>query len=113
MAEALNQLMKTDKLYRESELKLETLATKLDMPKHYVSQVINQHYQVNFFQYINLLRIDEAKQLLTTADKKALNIIEIAYAVGYNTKNTFNTAFRRIVGVTPTEYRHQNQIRLN
>lgn len=113
LAEALKQLMKTEKLYRENELKLETLAAKLDVPKHYVSQVINQHYQVNFFEYINLLRIAEACQLLTSADKKAMNIIEIAYAVGYNTKNTFNTAFRRIEGVTPTEYRNQNHTRLN
>lgn len=113
LAEALNRLMQKEKLYRESELKLETLANKLGVAKHYLSQVINQHYEVNFFEYINLLRIEEAKQLLLASDKKAMNIIEVAYTVGYNTKNTFNTAFRRITGLTPTEYRNQNKIRLN
>jgi len=113
LAEELKQLMQREKLYRESELKLETLATKLGVPKHYISQIINQYYKVNYFEYINLLRIEEARQLLVDADKKAMNIIEVAYTVGYNTKNTFNTAFRRIVGVTPTEYRRQNQIRMN
>ncbi len=110
---ALNELMQKEKLYRESELKLETLASKLDVPKHYVSQIINQYYNVNYFEYINLLRIEEAKLLLVNVDKKSMNIIEIAYTVGYNTKNTFNNAFRRLVGVTPTEFRQQNQIRMN
>jgi len=113
LAKALNLLMQQEKLYRESELKLETLADKLGVAKHYVSQVINQHYHVNYFEYINLMRIEEAKQLLLVSDKKSMNIIEIAYTVGYNTKNTFNTAFRRIVGITPSEYRSQNQIRKN
>lgn len=113
LAEALHTLMQREKLYRESELKLETLAVKLDVAKHYVSQVINQHYGVNFFEYINLLRIEEAKQLLADPGKKILTIIEIAYIVGYNTKNTFNSAFKRITGVTPTEYRLQNKIRQN
>jgi AraC-like DNA-binding protein len=113
LAEALKQLMQKERLYRESEIKLETLAAKLDIPKHYISQVINQYYKVNFFEYINLLRIEEAKQLLADVDRKSMNIIEVAYAVGYNTKNTFNSAFRRIVGVTPTEYRQQCQLRMN
>jgi AraC-like DNA-binding protein len=113
LAEALKQLMLKERLYRESELKLETLAAKLDVPKHYVSQIINQYYKVNYFEYINLLRIEEAKLLLVDVDKRSMNIIEVAYTVGYNTKNTFNNAFRRLVGVTPTEYRQQNQIRMN
>ncbi|MBK7965176.1 MAG: AraC family transcriptional regulator [Bacteroidetes bacterium] len=62
----------------------------MDVPKHYVSQIINQYYRVNYFEYINLLRIEEAKILLVDAERKSMNIIEVAYTVGYNTKNTFN-----------------------
>ena len=113
LALSLKQLMQKEQLYRESELKLETLADKLGISKHYVSQDINQVYGINFFEYINLLRIEDAKQLLSANDKKSMNIIEVAYSVGYNTKNTFNTAFRRIVGVTPTEYRNQQHLKLN
>ena len=113
LALSLKQLMQKEQLYRESELKLETLSSKLGISKHSISQVINQVYHVNFFEYINLLRIEEAKQLLAANDKKSMNIIEVAYTVGYNTKNTFNTAFRRIVGVTPTEYRNQQHLKLN
>ena len=113
LALSLKQLMQKERLYRESELKLETLANKLNISKHFISQIINQVYRVNFFEYINLLRIEEAKQLLAGNDKKSMNIIEVAYSVGYNTKNTFNTAFRRIVGVTPTEYRNKQHLKLN
>ncbi|MBP6512853.1 MAG: AraC family transcriptional regulator [Bacteroidia bacterium] len=113
LAEELKKLMQTERLYRESEIKLETLSAKLGVPKHYVSQIINQYYNVNYFEYINLLRIEDAKLLLLDVDNKSMNIIEVAYAVGYSTKNTFNNAFRRIVGVTPSEFRRQNQIRMN
>jgi len=69
-----------------------------------VSQVINQYYKTNFFDFINANRIDEAKRLLVS-DSHTLNIIEIAYTVGYNNKVTFNTVFKRFTGVTPSEYR--------
>jgi AraC-like DNA-binding protein len=105
LAAGLNNLMHREKLYRENDLKLEILAQKLGTDRHYVSQVINQHFGVNFFEYINMLRIDEAKEMLHSSQAANLNIIEIAYQVGYNTKNTFNAAFKRIVGMTPTEYR--------
>lgn len=109
LASALEHLMKTEKLYVESELKLETLAAKLGITKHALSQVINQTFEVSFFEYINLHRIQEAKKLLSAKEKAHLTIIEIAYEVGYNTKNTFNSAFLRIVGMTPSEFRAQHK----
>ncbi len=113
LAKSLKFLMQNEKLYRESELKLETVASKIGVAKHYVSQVINQFYGVNFFEYINLLRIEEAKQLLINTNYQSMTIIEIAYEVGYCTKNTFNNAFKRITGITPSEFRNQNKIRMN
>ena len=113
LAKAMDQLMQQEKLYRESELKLETLAHKLGVARHYVSQVINQHYGINFFEYINHLRIKEAQQILMNPANQSMNIIEVAYEVGFNTKNTFNAAFRRITGITPTAFRNQNKTRLN
>ena len=108
LANDLETLMSKEQLYKENDLKLETLAEKLKSNRHFVSQVINQHYKTNFFDFINANRIGEAKRLLASDDHK-LNIIEIAYAVGYNNKVTFNTVFKRFTGVTPSEYRKQNQ----
>jgi AraC-like DNA-binding protein len=104
LAEDLGRLMSREQLYKENDLKLETLAEKLKSNRHFVSQVINQYYKTNFFDFINANRIDEAKRLLVS-DGHELNIIEIAYAVGYNNKVTFNTVFKRFTGVTPSEYR--------
>jgi AraC-like DNA-binding protein len=103
LAEDLALLMSKEQLYKENDLKLETLAEKLKSNRHFVSQVINQYYKTNFFDFINANRIDEAKRLLVSDQK--LNIIEIAYAVGYNNKVTFNTVFKRFTGKTPSEYR--------
>lgn len=104
LAEDLGLLMSREQLYKENDLKLETLAEKLKSNRHFVSQVINQYYKTNFFDFINANRIDEAKRLLVS-DSHEMNIIEIAYAVGYNNKVTFNTVFKRFTGVTPSEYR--------
>jgi AraC-like DNA-binding protein len=107
LAADLGVLMSREQLYKENDLKLETLAEKLNSNRHFVSQVINQYYKTNFFDFINANRIDEAKRLLV--DDHELNIIEIAYAVGYNNKVTFNTVFKRFTGLTPSEYRKQNR----
>lgn len=108
LAEDLESLMHKEKLYIQNDLRLETLATKLNSNKHFVSQVINQNFKTNFFEYINLKRIEEAKQMLRTTNRKELNIIEVAYAVGFNNKGTFNAVFKRITGLTPTEFRMQS-----
>jgi AraC-like DNA-binding protein len=107
LATDLGVLMSREQLYKENDLKLETLAEKLKSNRHFVSQVINQYYKTNFFDFINANRIDEAKRLL--ASDQELNIIEVAYAVGYNNKVTFNTVFKRFTGVTPSEYRKQSR----
>jgi AraC-like DNA-binding protein len=103
LAQDLGLLMSREQLYKENDLKLETLAEKLNSNRHFVSQVINQYYKTNFFDFINANRIEEAKRLLVSDHE--LNIIEIAYTVGYNNKVTFNTVFKRFTGVTPSEYR--------
>lgn len=108
LVEDLEVLMSREQLYKENSLKLETLAEKLKSNRHFVSQVINQFYKMNFFDFINSNRINEAKRLLVSGDEE-MNIIEIAYAVGYNNKVTFNTVFKRFTGLTPSEYRKQHR----
>jgi AraC-like DNA-binding protein len=110
LAEELELLMSREQLYKENDLKLETLAEKLKSNRHFVSQVINQFYKTNFFDFINANRIEEAKRLLVS-ESHEMNIMEIAYAVGYNNKGTFNTVFKRITGVTPSEYRKNHHPR--
>jgi AraC-like DNA-binding protein len=105
--EKLESAMLSQKLYRENDLRLEKLAEAIHVSKHHLSQVINEQKGVSFFEYINGLRIGEAKQLLASTSRKELTVIEVAYSVGFNNKVSFNTTFKKITGKTPTEFRKE------
>lgn len=102
---ALDLLMQEEKKYQDPEISLEKLAHALHSNKHHVSQIINAYKGVSFFEYINQLRIEEAKVLLAETTRQDLHIIEVAYTVGFNNKVSFNAAFKKITGMTPTDYR--------
>lgn len=108
IGQLLDTVMTTKFLYRQSDIKLESLADAVGVTRHHLSQVINTLHSVNFFEYINILRINEAKQLIVASSKSGQPIIDIAYQVGYNNKNTFNNAFKRLAGCTPSEFRNSN-----
>ncbi len=109
----LNDLMSGEKLYRDSELRLEKLAERLNLSRHNLSQIINEQFNMNFFEYVNSYRIQEATELLSTTSRKQLNIMEIAFNVGFNNKVSFNNTFKKITGKTPTEYRNETFKELN
>jgi AraC-like DNA-binding protein len=106
-ARRLEQLMRQEKLYRRSELRLDTLAERLGLSRHHLSQVLNEQLGLNFFEYVNALRIAEAQELLRNTSRRQLNIIEVAYEVGFNNKVSFNKAFKNTTGLTPSEFRQQ------
>ncbi|HEX8330366.1 MAG TPA: helix-turn-helix domain-containing protein [Hymenobacter sp.] len=105
LAQQLDELMRAEKLYRVSELRLDTLAERLNLSRHHLSQVLNEQLGMNFFEYINALRIEEAKELLIRTSRQELNIIEVAYEVGFNNKVSFNKSFKNATGLTPSEFR--------
>ena len=103
LKEQLVKLLEEDKLYRESTLKLEYVAERLGTTRHNASQVINEHFGLNFFELINKYRVEEAMERLKN-NPENLNIIDIAYEVGYNNKVTFNKSFKRFCDLTPTQF---------
>jgi len=102
----LETAMTSGALYADSLLSLRKLCAELKENAHAVSQVINQDLQSNFYELVNRHRIERAKQFLRESPDKT--VLEIALEVGFNSKSTFNTAFRRYVGMTPTEFRASN-----
>ena len=62
-------------------------------------------FEQNFFEYINAYRIEESKKLLAQQENAKITILEILDKAGFNSKATFNTFFKKIVGLTPTQYR--------
>lgn len=104
----LENYMLTHKPYLDSELRLDDLSNALGFSRHHTSQIINEHYGANFFEYINAHRIREANTLLKSTNHHNLRIAEIAYQVGFNNRTSFYTAFKKLHGITPTEYRKNN-----
>jgi AraC-like DNA-binding protein len=102
--ERLKICMETEKPYLNPLLTVEDLAEKLSIPPRYLSIVINKAYQQNFYNFINAYRIKAAQKLLME-DGSGMNILNVLYEAGFNSKSVFNDCFRKQTGLTPTEYR--------
>lgn len=102
LRDQLVDLMEEEKIYLRNDVKLDDLAEKLNTTRHNTSQVINEHFGLNFFEFMNKYRIQDAVEILEK-DKK-VNIIEVAYQVGFNNKVTFNKSFKKFLSQTPTQY---------
>jgi len=101
----LIEYIKKDKPYADNELKLQDIASYLGLPPYQLSQVINTELKTNFYSLINKYRIEEAKRLLIDPNKQHLNILEIAFETGFNSKSAFNTAFKKNSTMTPSQYK--------
>ncbi len=103
--EKIIQSMEIEKLYLNPRLNIERLAEHINLPYRDVSTLINKHFHVNFNEYVNLYRINEAKRLLADAQSSNLTINEIYAQAGFNSKSAFHRFFSRLVGVSPSEFR--------
>lgn len=104
----LESLMKEEKVYTNHDLTLDLLSEKMGVSPRTLSSVINGYYGCNFFEYVNGYRIEEAKRLLTSEELKDTTVLDIMYEVGFNSKATFNGFFKKVEGLTPSEYRKQH-----
>ncbi len=92
--------------YLEPSLTIQELANQIEMPVRDLSLLINHHLNQHFFDFVNEYRIQRAMKILKDPTKKELTILEILYEVGFNSKSSFNTAFKKYTNLTPTEYRN-------
>ena len=104
----LEPLMVDDKVYTNPELTLDLLARKIGISPRTLSSVINGHYGCNFFEYINQYRVQEAKRLLSSREFYNTTELDIMYEAGFNSKATFNGFFKKMEGMTPSQYRKQH-----
>lgn len=102
-------VMETERPYINSDLKLTDLAKLLSISPHHLSQILNERLHQKFSDFINSYRIEEAKQRLLNSNDPNLTILEVAYDVGFNTKASFNAAFKKLTGQTPTQFRKSRQ----
>jgi AraC-like DNA-binding protein len=102
--EKLSYLMLSEKLFLDDTLSLPKLADKIQISSHNLSYVLNEGFNENFFQFVNRYRIEEAKTLLLSPKYQQLSMIGIAYESGFSSKTTFNTTFKKVTGISPSEY---------
>jgi AraC-like DNA-binding protein len=104
----LKDFMSAQKPYLNPSLTIRNLAQELKMNSRDLSVLINQNLNQHFFDFVNEYRIEEAKNTLKNPAKTAYTILEILYEVGFNSKSSFNTAFKKHTGDTPTEFRKKH-----
>ncbi|WP_035716456.1 helix-turn-helix domain-containing protein [Christiangramia echinicola] len=100
----LEQIMLDYKLYLNPDLSLKDVASYLELPANYVSQLLNLGFQKNFSEYINTFRVIEFKERVIQEENKGLTIMAVAYDSGFNSKTVFNTFFKKIEGTTPNSF---------
>jgi len=106
----LKKYLDEEKPYLNNDLKLDDIANKLKTNRQYLSQIINETYKQNFFTLINNYRINEAKKLFFNQKHKQLSIMGVANSVGFNSKSTFNTLFKKFTGKTPSQFISENNL---
>ncbi len=105
----LEQVMQFDKAFLENNLSLPILAHAVGISAHELSYLINEAYGENFYAFVNRHRVDEAKRLLSSTQHEQLNMLGVAYQAGFNSKTTFNTAFKKQTGQSPSAYLKQSR----
>ena len=108
--ESLSRLishMETQEPYLEPSLSVYDLSKQLNWQPKELSLLINHDLNQHFFDFVNEYRIKKAMEILADSSKNHLTILEILYEVGFNSKSSFNTAFKKYTKQTPTEYRKQ------
>ncbi|UCF04979.1 MAG: helix-turn-helix domain-containing protein [bacterium] len=104
----LKTLMEEEKVFLDPDLTLQKLAQRLKIHYNQLSRIINERFEMSFNNYMNRYRIEEAQRRLADPAERNRNILEIMYDVGFYSKSTFNTAFKKFTGMSPSEYRRKH-----
>ena len=100
----IRKYMAIKKPYLDRDLTIYNLSDQLRISRHTLSEVINEHMGMNFYNLVNEYRVKEVKQRMKNEDYRQLTILGIAYDSGFNSKSSFNTIFKEKTGQTPSQY---------
>lgn len=98
----INKLMEDGKIYRNSDLTLQSFSDELKIPSYLVSKIINTKIDLNFYNFVNKFRIEEVKHNLK--ETKNPKILQIAFDAGFNTKSSFYNYFKKDTGMSPKDF---------
>lgn len=103
--ELVKKYVSENEPYLDPSLTIQELSKQVNIPVRDLSILINHYMNKHFFDFINKYRIEKAKEILKDASKSKVTVLEILYEVGFNSKSSFNTAFKKHTNQTPTEFR--------
>ena len=104
---SLIKAMEQDKLYLNGKLSIHDVSKHLDIPRQYISEVLNVHMKTSFQDFVNNYRIKEFIVRLKNDQNDHFTLMAIATDVGFTSKSSFNAIFKKFKGLTPTEYKKQ------
>lgn len=105
LASQLTKHMEIEKPFLDENLSLSMLAGQSGISQTYLSQIINQHFKMNFYDFVNRYRVEEAEQKLSSSDFNHLSVLGIAFDCGFKSKSSFNRYFKKYTGISPSEFK--------
>ncbi len=105
--EKLENHMKVNEPFMDSSLSVYDLAKQINVPSRDLSIAINHILNKHFFDYVNEYRIKKAMEIFKNTNDDKLTVLEVLYEVGFNSKSSFNTAFKKFTGTTPSEFKRK------
>lgn len=105
--EQLINLMEKEKLFKHSNISVIDVAQEMGIPRQHLSEVLNVHMKISFQEMVNQYRIEEFIDCLKSGDYKNYTLLGIANEVGFSSKSSFNTTFKKIKGMTPSQFKKQ------
>ena len=105
LAQQLSKFMETERPYLNENLNLKTLSETCKLQQAQLSQLINQHFKMNFYDFVNQYRVKEVKVRLSSSEFDQLSILGIAFDCGFKSKSSFNRYFKKYAGVSPSEFK--------
>lgn len=105
--EVLRDYMSHEKPFVDMDLNLEKLAKAVGISPSYISQILNEVARVNFYEFINGYRVEEVKMKIADPSQSHMKMLSLAHEAGFNSKASFNRAFKRLTGLTPIQYKNK------
>lgn len=109
MKEKLLAVMVNNKPYLDNRLRLDDLSILLHLSRNQTSQIINEHFNLSFFDFVNRYRVMDAKNMLMDFENQGLTMSQLAYEVGFNNRASFYKAFKKFTSYNPSEYLEQSR----
>lgn len=107
-AQSLQEWMNTEKPFLTRDLTILDVSRALDIPQHHLTETMNEYLGKNFYTLVNEYRVEEVKARLLDPKYAHLTVLAIAHDAGFNSKSSFNMTFKKMVGVTPSDFRKEN-----